>query len=747
MKLLIAEKPDLGRNIAQYLPGPMIKKDGYIECKGWIVTWVFGHLLGQAGPEAYDEKYKQWKMADLPIAPQNWQMVINDNPGAKKQFKTIKDLLKNCTSVVHAGDPDREGQLIVDELLVYLNNKKPVERILVNATDATTIKRALASLEDNVKYFPLYQAALGRQRSDWLIGMSLTRAYTILGREQHNYRGVLSLGRVQTPTLAIVVKRDLEIENFVPKDHWSVHAQFLDAAQPNKPFWTRWVPNGAVEDNEDGTEMDEATLTAALAARPAWLDEANRVIDKTKAQEVADAVKKNGFGVVSKYSDKPAKEAPPMPFDLNALQSHIIAKTGCGAKEVLDAAQSLYEKHSATTYPRSSCAFLKEEMRQDAPTIFQGFLNKIPELQNAANGADPHLKSKAWNDAKVTEHHGIIPTMNVPNLAHLDRIEREVYLAVAKRYLAQFYPDCEVKRARIEVMVDKQFKFVATGRVVLKPGWRVIYGGQTEEEMEAEASKKDGKEEGNAELPALKENQKVDVKDSKLETHRTSPPPRFTEGTLLKAMENVSNLVDDPIEKKKLKALSGIGQPATRTPIIDTLKKRDFLKVEKKAIISTPVARALIASAPKALTEPGLTARWETVLDAIAAGKAPLNLFMQKQEAWAQQLIQTAKTTKMVPIPGTTPTSPHGGGSSSSSNSHSPSKGYTSNPPSGFQKSYTAKKGQQGGSHPTTATGAPCPKCGKGKMVEREVKSGPNAGKKFKGCTNYPNCNHSEWPK
>lgn len=738
MKLLIAEKPDLGRNIAQYLPGPAIKRDGYIECKGWIVTWVFGHLLGQAGPELYDDKYKQWKMTDLPIIPSNWEMVINDNPGAKKQYKIIRDLLKQCTTVVHAGDPDREGQLIVDELLVHMNNKKPVERILVNATDATTIKRALAALEDNTKYFPLYQAALGRQRSDWLIGMSLTRAYTIMGREQHGYRGVLSLGRVQTPTLAIVVKRDLEIENFIPKDFWSVHAQFVDPGQPAKPFWTKWMPNGAIEESDDGTEMDDAALAAAVAARPSWLDSSNRVTDKAKAQEVIDAITKQGSGIVSKYSDKPAKEAPPMPFDLNELQGHIISKTGCGAKDVLDAAQSLYEKHSATSYPRSSCAYLKEEMRNDAPQIFKSIQSQIPELQSLAVGADTSLKSKAWNDAKVTEHHGIIPTMNVPNLNVLSKIEREVYLAVAKRYVAQFYPECEVRRARIEILVDNQFKFVTSGRIVIKPGWRVVYGGQTEEEMELAFSKKEGEGDGNAELPALKENTKVNVKDSKIDTHRTTPPPRFNEGTLLKAMENVSNLVDDPIEKKKLKALSGIGQPATRTPIIETLIKRDFLKHEKKAIISTPVARALIASAPKALTEAGLTARWETVLDAIAQGKAPLALFMQKQELWANQLIQTAQTTKMAPIPGGT--------------GPAPSKGsYQTTPKTGFQKAYAAKSSSKTGKSSNTSTptaaGATCPKCGKGKMIERTVKAGPNAGKFFKSCSCFPDCKHSEWPK
>lgn len=739
MKLLIAEKPDLGRNIAQYLPGPIVKKDGHLECgKDWIVTWVFGHLLGQAGPEAYDAKYKQWKMADLPIIPQNWEMVINDNPGARKQFKIIKDLLKQCSSVVHAGDPDREGQLIIDELLVFMGNKKPVERILVNATDATTIKRALTGLEDNTKYFPLYQAALGRQRSDWLIGMSLTRAYTIMGREQHGHRGVLSIGRVQTPTLAIVVKRDLEIENFIPKDYWSVQAQFADPGQPAKPFWTRWMPDGAVEEAEDGTEMDDATLAAAIAARPSWLDAQNRVIDKNKAQEVVDAVKKHGFGEVSKYSDKPAKEAPPMPFDLNGLQSHIIAKTGCGAQDVLDAAQSLYQ-NTYLTYPRSSCSFCKENMRLDAPNIFENMQKNIPELQLLAKNADTSLKSKAWNDAKVTEHHGIIPTMSIPNLSSLTKIEREVYLAVSKRYIAQFYPDCEVRRARIEIMVDKQFRFVTSGRIVINPGWRVVYGGQTEEESDAAASGKEGGDDENAVLPSLTEGAKVDVKDSKFNTHRTTPPPRFTEGTLLKAMENVSNLVDDPIEKKKLKALSGIGQPATRTPIIETLMKRDFLAKEKKAIVSTPVARALIASAPKPLTEAGLTARWETVLDAIAQGKAPLALFMQKQELWVNQLIQTAQTSKLAPMPAS-PAPAYASKYSSGSSKPAGKTGFT-----GKKKTSSSSGGSS--SSGTAAAGDTCPKCGKGKMVARVVKAGPNAGKSFLSCSTYPSCNYSVWPK
>ena len=748
MKLLIAEKPDLGRNIAQYLPGPMVKKDGYIECgKDWIVTWVFGHMLSQVGPEAYDEKYKQWKMADLPIIPNNWEMEVSDS--GKKQFRVIRDLHKTCSSVVHAGDPDREGQLIIDELLVYMKNKKPVERILVNATDATTIKKALANLEDNTKYFPLYEAALGRQRSDWLIGMSLTRAYTIMGREQHGHRGVLSLGRVQTPTLAIVVKRDLEIENFVAKDFWSVQAQFADPGQPAKPFWTRWIPDGAVEEPDDGTEMDEATLAAAIAARPSWLDASNRVIDKTKAQEVVDAVKKHGFGQVSKYSDKPAKEAPPMPFDLNSLQSHIIAKTGCGAKEVLEAAQFLYD-NQMLTYPRSSAQGIPEAQWADGSDILTA-LQSIPEFQSLASGANPAIQHKAFDDKKVTEHHGIIVTRKAANLASLNPIQKAVYTAVAKRYMALFYPDCEVRKARIEVMVDSKFRFVTSGRIVTNPGWRVVYGGQTEEEMAEAAAKKTDGDDDNAALPALSEGSKVDVKDSKINTHRTTPPPRFTEGTLLAAMERVSNLVDDPMEKKKLKALSGIGQPATRTPIIETLIKREFLLKEKGKIISSPVGRALIASAPKPLTEPGLTARWETVLDAIAQGKAPLALFMQKQESWVHQLIAAAQTTKMAPIPASAAPASSGRSSGSSSSSRSSSIGSRassgSSSKSSSSQSGTAKPKTSSSGNFATAIGATCPKCGKGKIVEKTVKSGAHAGKSFRSCNAYPNCNFSEWPR
>jgi DNA topoisomerase-3 len=742
MKLLIAEKPDLGRKIAQYLPGPMVKKDGYIECgKDWIVTWVFGHILSQVGPEAYDEKYKQWKMADLPIIPQAWEMEVSDS--GKKQFRIIRDLHKQCSSVVHAGDPDREGQLIVDELLVYMKNKKPVERILVNATDATTIQRALTNLEDNTKYFPLYEAALGRQRSDWLIGMSLTRAYTILGREQHNHRGVLSLGRVQTPTLAIVVKRDLEIESFVAKDFWSVQAQFADPGQPAKPFWTRWIPDGAVEEPDDGTEMDEATLTAAIAARPSWLDSANRVIDKTKAQEVVDAVRKHGFGEISKYSDKPALEQPPVPFELNTLQAHIIAKTGCGAKDVLEAAQKLYEQFGATSYPRTASHFLLEIHALEAENNFKKAAAEFPELQSLVAGADFSLRSKAIDDSKVPEHHGLIITGSPPKKGSLSKVEEAVYVAICKRFLSQFYPPCQVRKARIEVMVDSKFRFVTSGRIVTNPGWRVVYGGQTEEEAEAAASGKAGEDE-NAALPAVSEGSKVDVKDSKINTHRTTPPPRYTEGTLLTAMEKVSNLVDDPLEKKKLKALSGIGQPATRTPIIETLIKREFLLKEKGKIISSPVGRALIASAPKPLTEPGLTARWETVLDAIAQGKAPLALFMQKQESWVHQLIAAAQTTKMAPIPASPAPAAGGRSGGSSSGARSGSSGSRSSSGSSSKSAGSSSKAKSSGS---LAAGATCSKCGKGKMMERTVKNGPKAGAKFLGCSNYPACSHSEWPK
>lgn len=735
MRLFIAEKPNMARELARFLPGPHVKKDGYIETGGGYVSWCIGHILEQAGPEAYGAQYQQWRLEDLPILPDTWRMQVSDSK--RKQVSVIKDLLKKCTSVVNAGDPGREGQLIVDEVLEYLGNKKPVERILLNALDKTTVLNALANLQDNRQFHPLYQAALGRQRADWLIGMNLTRAYTVLASRQGR-RGVLSVGRVQTPTLAIVVRRDEEIEAFVPQDYWTVQAHVADPSQPQLPFWAKWLPKGIASgdlekleaqgdadpiDSEDDEEDAAAGGgTTQATALPAWLLPPNRILDRQQAETIAQAIRAAGKATVALYENKPAKESAPLPFELTGLQAAMNSQTGATAKATLDACQSLYEK-GFTSYPRTDCPYLPTSQHGDAGAILGVLGQALPALAGLVSQADPSRQGRAFNDAKMGEHHAIIPTREVPDLSSLSEFERQVYLAISKRYLAQFFPDCEVDKASIELDAGGQ-RLVARGRVVTNPGWRVVFGGEAEE-----AGK--GKAEITLTLPRLQVGTVLEVRETKCTGHQTKPPPRYTEGTLLKAMQHVDRLVSDPELKKKLKAVEGIGRSATRASIIETLIKREFLHTKSKQLISSPVGRMLVHILPPDLIDPALTARWENILDAISTGKVALDVFEQRQRLWVTQLVQQAAATTLPTLPAQPPAPARARPASSAS-----SKAGTGS----STKKSASKSGANKG-------GAACPKCGKGQMREREVKAGPHAGKKFSGCSNYPECKHSEWPK
>lgn len=693
--LYIAEKPDMAKKIAMNLPGPHVRKDGYIQTGAGMVSWAIGHLLEQVPPEEYDEKFKRWVYADLPISPTNWKLKVSS--GKSKQVTVIRECLKLCSDVVNAGDPGREGQLIVDEILDFLKNKKPVHRLILNSLDAPTVKKALANLEPNSKYADLYQAALGRQRADWLVGMNLTRAYTILGR-QSGYEGVLSVGRVQTPTLAIVVRREEEIKNFVPQKYYTLHLT-VDSS-PN--FVAKYLP------------PKEFTRSDAPSPKPAWLDDTFRISDEAYAKKILADVTSSPQAKVVVYQNTPAKEKHPLPFKLSNIQSRMNAKMGFGVDEILAACQSLYEKGYAS-YPRTDCNYLPPAQHPEAPNILKTVATALPSLSQLVGQADPSIVSAAWDEKKLGEHHAIIPTAVVPNMSDLSPLEKEIYEAISKRYLAQFFPECEVDKATIEVEVATHL-WGAKGRVIRVAGWRAVYLNEPDDDADEQADEEDGQ------LPSLSVGDTFASKDPKYAEKTTTPPPRYTQGTLLNAMEHVHKLVTDPAEKKMLKTVEGIGRAATRANIIAALIKRGLLEVKKKTLFPSENASMLINVVNKNLTDPGLTARWEQALDAIAVGKLNLQGFQQKQEQWVQQLIATAATTPLPQAPA---------GSQKPSTYSSGSAGKSSGKPS-------APKG--------VVKGKTCPKCEK-PMAERTVRSGPKAGTKFLGCTGFPQCNHSEWPK
>lgn len=761
--LFIAEKPDMGKKIAAQLPTPHKRGNGFIETGGGIVTWAVGHLLEQLPPEGYDEKFKKWNWTDLPIIPTAWK--LEPIRGKSEQVSTIKSLLRQCDGVVNAGDPGREGQLIVDEILEYIGNKKPVSRLLLNSLDAPSIQKALGNLQPNAIFQPLYEAALGRQRADWVVGMNMTRAYTLLGRK-HGYDAVLSIGRVQTPTLAIVVRREIEIENFVPQTYFTLKLQAGDAPNGITPFWTKWLPPGAkgVAEQEAAAaaapqdQTDDEEEEAAGNAGQAGFDAAGRLIDPALAQAVFNAVPPGTPAKVVADVRKPAVEKPPLPFKLSGVQGRMSSAHGAGVQETLEACQSLYEK-GITSYPRTDCQYLPPSQHPEAPNVLAAIAQAFPHLAPLVAKADATLVSPAWNEAKLGEHHAIIPTATGGDPSQMTPLERHVYEAVSRRFLAQFLPNCEVDKAAIELECGGH-RWIAKGRTVRVPGWREAYQDQPAEDEEK--AKKDDADDSSGALPALTVGQALSATDRARDEKKTTPPPRYTEGTLLGAMEHVHRLVSDPQERKMLKSVEGIGRAATRANIIGTLIKRGYLTVSKKQLIPSATARAVVGAVDPALTDPGLTARWEQGLDGVASGRLTLDLFQQRQEAWIRQLITASASVALPPPPEDMKAKPKpawgGSGGSGGGASGGGSRGSSgSGSRSGAGAKTAARKstggaGKSGGGASKASgaapagDGSPCPQCGK-PMRARTVQGGQHAGKQFLGCTGYPVCKHSVWPK
>lgn len=700
MRVFIAEKPSLAKAIAAQLPKPHEggAGQGFIKCgNNDIVTWCFGHILEQAMPDAYGKQYEQFPgtFSILPLLPENW--ILHPKADAKKQIGVIDGLLKRATEIVNAGDPDREGQMLVDEVLDYLGNKKPVSRIWLAALDPVSVQRALSAIKSNKEYFNLYQAAIARSRADWLVGMNLSRAFTIAARKGGRFGPTVSVGRVQTPTLGLVVARDLEIENFVPKDYYTIEA---DIKVANGQFKATWKAPKSLDK----------------------LDEEGRLLDKKVADEVKARVMGNPSGLVSLYDVTDQKTPPPLPFSLSSLQVYASKAFGYGAQQVLDACQSLYETHQLTSYPRTDCEFLPVSQLADAKII----LGNLNSHFQQAQGANAGLKSRTWNDSKVTAHHAIIPTQRkMGNLANLNPTERNIYEAICLRYICQFYPDFRYRQTEVETNFGSDV-FRATGRTPVDAGWKAVYGTGAVDEDEEKSSV----------LPVMAKGDPSQALQVTINAKKTTPPEHFTEGTLIKAMTNVHQFVTDEEIKKRLKEVAGIGTEATRASMIETLLKRNFLekqgKGKKTKLVSTAAGRALIKALPAMIRDPGMTAVWEGALEAVEHGKMSLDDFLRHQSSTVTKLVRHAETLDI-----------------SMPDMRRDSKPYAAQKSGGKpgyakpgQRSYSGSGASQ--SNRPKPTGPQCPKCKKGVMVTRVAKVGSNAGKEFKGCTNYPECKHAE---
>ena len=613
MRLFIAEKPSLARAIAQVLPVPQRRYRNHIECgHDDIVAWCAGHILQPVMPEQYDRKYARWALHDLPIVPREWKLRASVPP----LVSSIKMLLRGAARVVHAGDPDREGQLLVDEVLDYLRYAGPVDRVLISDTNPDAVARQLAAIEPNARYRPLGAAALARQRADWLYGINMTRLYTLLGQAAGYDRRVLSIGRVQTPLLGLVARRDETIETFAPTAYYVVTAEARTAA--GSTFPVRWSPEGR---------------------QPPDVDQDGRVVTEPIAADVA--ARANGApGRVTLFERQVNAEPAPLPYSLADLQIDAARGLGLSAAQVLDACQALYETHRLTTYPRSDCSYLPEGHLAEAQQVLAAIVGQVPELGSLVAEADVSRRSRAWNDKKITAHHAIIPT-RAAGVAALGATERAIYDRVARRYLGQFLPPHEVAATRLELDVGGE-RFVATGRETVSLGWcKASPAAVSDEEQEAQAPA----------LPALREGETVTLTEVRACRKESEPPRAFTDATLMQAMVNIAAHVSDPHVKAILTEADGIGTPATRPAIIETLFERGYVERRGKSIVTTPIGRALVAGLPMAATTPDMTAEWEAAMRAIADGTQTMDGFVDRTAVQLAALVADAKAGRVVPPP------------------------------------------------------------------------------------------------
>lgn len=619
-RLFIAEKPSLARAIADVLPKPHQKGNGFIKAgNGDIVSWCIGHLLEQATPEVYDQRYKKWQVNDLPIVPEKWILMPKSNTA--KQFNILVDLIKSADQIVHAGDPDREGQLLVDEVLNYCKlpdtKRKSIQRCLISDLNASAVEKSLQQLRSNQEFIPLSTSALARARADWLYGINMSRVCTIVGQKS-GYRGVLSIGRVQTPILGLVVRRDIDIEQFVPKPFYEVYAVL--ETEHNEKFKAKWQPSEACAP---------------------YQDEEGRVLVKALAENVCQRII-NQTGTVEKVSNKKKELAPPLPFNLSALQIEMAKKNGLSAQDVLDICQALYEKHKLITYPRSDCRFLPQEHIEQINGVKSAIENNCPELKTAIDNADFTLRTKTWNDKKVEAHHAIIPTLRKARMENLTENEKAVYQVIATQYLAQFYP--AYKYAELQIDVDiVGGKFISKTNQMLDEGWKVLFRSKNYQNDNDNPNN----ESSGVLTKLVKKGESVQCVDTELLNKETQPPKPFTDATLLSAMTGIARFVKDPEIKKILRETDGLGTEATRAGIIELLFKRQFLTRQGKTIRSTPVGRNLILSLPEMMSMPDMTAHWEMQLDEISKKEFSYQQFMHQLNVSLLSLVGQLKNSRL----------------------------------------------------------------------------------------------------
>ncbi len=570
MKVCIAEKPSVAKDIAEVL-GAKQRNDGYYEGNGYQVTWTFGHLCTLKEPQDYKDHWKYWKLEDLPIVPDNFGIKLIENKGVEKQFNTIARLVQNCEEVINCGDAGQEGELIQRWVLLKAKCRVPIKRLWISSLTEEAIKEGFEKLQDSKKYDNLYSAGSARAIGDWMLGINGTRLFT---KKFGQGKSTLSIGRVQTPTLAMIVERQKEIDVFVSYDYWELKTLY--------------------KTQEFNCQID-------------------RLKSAEKAEKGLEYVKDKDFEIIS-FEQKEGKEGNPRLYDLTSLQVDSNKKFGYSADDTLKLIQGLYEK-KFVTYPRVDTTYLSEDLHPKVPNILRG-LKYYSRFTESILSEPIEKSSTIFNDKKVTDHHAIIPTGIVPS--GITHAEQQIYDLIARRFISVFYPACIVSNTTVIGKVE-DLEFKATGKQIISPGWRAVYAD--------EKDKKEDKEE--TIMPHFEEGEKG-PHEPFVHQGKTSPPKAYTEATLLRAMESAGKQIDDE-EMRELMKDNGIGRPSTRANIIETLFKRKYIEKKRKNIIATPTGMALIDTIQNELLKSAeLTGDWERKLRLIEKGEYDIEVFKKE---------------------------------------------------------------------------------------------------------------------
>ncbi|WP_296123602.1 DNA topoisomerase 3 [uncultured Bacteroides sp.] len=721
MIVCIAEKPSVARDIADVL-GAREKKDGYIEGNGYQVTWTFGHLCTLKEPHEYTPNWKSWSLGSLPMIPPRFGIKLISNPTYERQFHTIENLMQHADMIINCGDAGQEGELIQRWVMQKAGARCPVKRLWISSLTEEAIREGFAKLRDASDFQPLYEAGLSRAIGDWLLGMNATRLYTM---KYGQNRQVLSIGRVQTPTLALIVNRQLEIQNFVPEQYWELKTVYRDTTF-----------SAILRKSEEELVLEAEKQKEAIAAgKKPKKEEENRGIDPITDRErglaLLEQIKDSPFTVTS-VTKKEGREAPLRLFDLTSLQVECNKKFAYSADETLKIIQSLYEKKVAT-YPRVDTTFLSDDIYPKCPGILKG-LRDYEEFTAPLAGTVLLKSKKVFDNSKVTDHHAIIPTGQHPQ--NLTDMERRVFDLIARRFIAVFYPDCKFATTTVLGEVEN-IEFKATGKQILEPGWRVIFGTPSAQSQEEKEEK--GEEENV--LPAfVKGESGPHVPD--LYEKWTQPPRPYTEATLLRAMETAGKLVDNDELRDALKE-NGIGRPSTRAAIIETLFKRNYIRKEKKNLIATPTGVELIQIIHEELLKSAeLTGIWEKKLREIERRTYNAGQFLEELKQMVSEVVMSVLSdnsnrhiTIQAPVPeksGKASAKPDAAGKPKKEpKKRAPRKSAATGKKEGQDSSTVMASGVPTPVQADDAlVGQPCPLCGKGTVIK---------GKTAYGCSEWKN--------